>query len=479
MNFEKYNHTFTLLVYCCSGYTIHCRIYLYMDMTSGQRRRGRRLSDDLERLESQADLTRSKSARGSQRGRWILHSMRRCRLPFVILVAILFGMGLVHYMTLDTDSSAIVKSGSSFVKSNSPLGKVALVFIAHDRPEYFKESLNSVIQTNGLDRVDLIVSMDYPPQFDALEEVVGEFSTHAHPITVWKNVMPFGNFFHTSDDRITYHHKQIFRRLFNVAGYDYAIMLESDLTVSSDFLDYMFGAGHLLNPENPASENLFCISGWNDNGMQHFSLNETRLFRTDFFPGLGWMLHKSMWLEQLESQWPGRFGNYAYDIWLRDGSTTRNRDCIVPEVSRTHHISKYGSHVNGASHTWYDAMVLASGKVLIPKEEIDLVASMEAFENRIRAERLSDARIVSFSSSFQTPYNASIVVVVEDQASWYQKQTDSVPPNYFKLANEAFGLFNHNFRSRHKGLVTVTLGKSFGYTNVTLVTQRMRNYWNV
>ena len=58
--------------------------------------------------------------------------------------------------------------------------------------------------------------------------------------------------------------------------------------------------------------------------------NSTLLWRTDFFPGLGWMLEKSMW-EELNAKWPQAY----WDDWLRNAEQRKMRSCIRPEVPRT------------------------------------------------------------------------------------------------------------------------------------------------
>jgi|UniRef100_A0A7S1T5V5 hypothetical protein len=35
---------------------------------------------------------------------------------------------------------------------------------------------------------------------------------------------------------------------------------------------------------------VWCISSWNDNGHKKLASNPKKLFRTSFFPGLGWMM---------------------------------------------------------------------------------------------------------------------------------------------------------------------------------------------
>lgn len=50
---------------------------------------------------------------------------------------------------------------------------------------------------------------------------------------------------------------------------------------------------------------LRCVSAWNDNGKANLidASHPELLYRTDFFPGLGWMLTKDLWRE-LSVKWP-------------------------------------------------------------------------------------------------------------------------------------------------------------------------------
>ncbi len=54
------------------------------------------------------------------------------------------------------------------------------------------------------------------------------------------------------------------------------------------------------------------------------------VYRSDFFPGLGWMMTRSLWFE-LRKKWPRGF----WDDWLRDSAQRKNRSCLRPEISRT------------------------------------------------------------------------------------------------------------------------------------------------
>lgn len=84
-------------------------------------------------------------------------------------------------------------------------------------------------------------------------------------------------------------------------GYDFVVVVEDDLNVAPDFYEYFLGTHELL--QNDPS--LWCVSAWNDNGKAG-NIDESAaelLYRTDFFPGLGWMLTKELWSE-LAVKWP-------------------------------------------------------------------------------------------------------------------------------------------------------------------------------
>lgn len=112
-------------------------------------------------------------------------------------------------------------------------------------------------------------------------------------------------------------------------------MFSDDLDVAPDFFEYFLGLYPILLKDS----SLWCISAWNDNGKQGL-VKENKpelLYRTDFFPGLGWMLTKSLWLE-LCNKWPHAY----WDDWIRQPQQRKGRACIRPELSRTRTFGKIG-----------------------------------------------------------------------------------------------------------------------------------------
>ncbi|KAK7095996.1 alpha-1,3-mannosyl-glycoprotein 2-beta-N-acetylglucosaminyltransferase-like [Littorina saxatilis] len=100
--------------------------------------------------------------------------------------------------------------------------------------------------------------------------------------------------------KIARHYKWALNQVFHVLNHSAVIIVEDDLDIAPDFFEYFLATYPLLH-KDPL---LWCVSAWNDNGKGTLVSNEAeKLYRTDFFPGLGWMIERSMWTE-LGPKWP-------------------------------------------------------------------------------------------------------------------------------------------------------------------------------
>ena len=101
--------------------------------------------------------------------------------------------------------------------------------------------------------------------------------------------------------RITQHYRASLTATFNIwPSAKYAIVLEEDLDVSPDFFSYFSQTLRLLE-EDPS---VYCVSAWNDQGYEHTAADPARLLRVETMPGLGWILKRSLYKEELEPRWP-------------------------------------------------------------------------------------------------------------------------------------------------------------------------------
>lgn len=220
-------------------------------------------------------------------------------------------------------------------------GRAVVVVIAHNREDCLTTCLASLAKQEEATVFQVAVSLDDPPTFPKMERVAKRFRGQL-AIEVWRKSRSKPADVHTVK-KISEHFRFALTEAFDRRGFEFGIFLENDLTVASDFLSYFRSTAWLLE-EDPT---LFCVSAWNDNGIKDLVSDETRLFRTDYFPGLGWMVRNDTW-SLLRDTWPG-FPSTGWDHWLRHGSSLRPRECIVPEVPRTHHFDAHGTNVKKGS----------------------------------------------------------------------------------------------------------------------------------
>ena len=135
--------------------------------------------------------------------------------------------------------------------------------------------------------------------------------------------------------KISRHYKWALEQVFMRHGFQSVIITEDDLFVADDFFDYFQAMQRVLLKD----QSLFCVSAWNDNGKAELidTSNGELVHRSDFFPGLGWMMTRSFWIE-IRKKWPRAF----WDDWMRDSAQRKGRACLRPEISRTH-MSKHSA----------------------------------------------------------------------------------------------------------------------------------------
>ncbi|KAL3817740.1 hypothetical protein ACHAXA_010960 [Cyclostephanos tholiformis] len=191
-----------------------------------------------------------------------------------------------------------------------------------------------------------------------------------------------------------------YRRIRNPPLPKRVVILEEDIQIAPDFFSLMNATADLLDSD----ETLLAVSGFNDNGYEQLVADPRRLVRSDFFPGLGWMMSRSVWDGPASHPDTGLKRNWApngyWDDWLRESDVRRGRQIIRPEVSRSFHFG----NIDGASSGNKIADKINKIKLeenSIHWEDLDLshlVASnfADAYWNRVSraklVEKVSDAK---------------------------------------------------------------------------------------
>ncbi|XP_072244941.1 protein O-linked-mannose beta-1,2-N-acetylglucosaminyltransferase 1 [Leuresthes tenuis] len=221
---------------------------------------------------------------------------------------------------------------------NSNVFGVPVAVIAGNRPNYLYRMLRSLLSAHGVNPQMITVFIDgyYEEPMDVVE-LFGLKGVQHTPISI-KNA------------RVSQHYKASLTATFNLhPEANFAIILEEDLDISIDFFSFLSQTIHLLDED----DSLYCISAWNDQGYEHTAEDPALLYRVESMPGLGWVLKKSIYKDELEPKWPTPEKLWDWDMWMRMPEQRKGRECIIPDVSRSYHFGIIGLNMNGYFHEVY------------------------------------------------------------------------------------------------------------------------------
>lgn len=218
-------------------------------------------------------------------------------------------------------------------KAQAPVA--AVVIMACNRADYLERTIKSVskYQTSVASKYPLFVSQDgSDPHVKSKALSYDQLTYMQHldyePVQTERPGELIAYY------KIARHYKWALDELFYKHNFNRVIILEDDMEIAPDFFDYFEAAAALLDKD----KSIMAVSSWNDNGQKQFVHDPYVLYRSDFFPGLGWMLTRSTW-DELSPKWPKAY----WDDWLRLKENHRGRQFIRPEVCRTYNFGEHGS----------------------------------------------------------------------------------------------------------------------------------------
>lgn len=187
--------------------------------------------------------------------------------------------------------------------------------------------------------------------------------------------------------KISRHYRWALNQVFKTLSHSSVVIVEDDLEVAPDFFEYF----RALLPLLQSDPSLWCVSAWNDNGRDGYvdPGMANLLYRTDFFPGLGWMVLKDVW-EELEPKWPASF----WDDWMRQPEQRRDRACIRPEISRTLTFGRQGVSLG----QFYDKYLryIKLNKEFVPFTKMDLSHLKEQMYKENFEKEVYNAPVVTY-----------------------------------------------------------------------------------
>jgi hypothetical protein len=200
------------------------------------------------------------------------------------------------------------------------------------------------------------------------------------------------------------------------SGAEFIFLVEDDLLLSPDFLQMLISGANSLRTD----PTLFCISGWNEHSYEGEATDPSKLVRTGVFPGLGWMMHWKI-VDELIRKWPGVY--ITWDWWFRRPDIAKGRECIVPEIPRSHHVGKGGVHT--ADNTIYDLMIRAE----IPASDLTFnftSVELTTYDKNLKS-RVAAAEVLPSPAAFEECLKAKrsgtflIPIRTDDERRWFNK----------------------------------------------------------
>jgi hypothetical protein len=266
--------------------------------------------------------------------------------------------------------------------------------LAHARPQQLNTTLASLVSVRGIDRQQIFVLQDGNDK--RVREVVHAAGLRLVRLPGSQKEAPTAENDKTGGTIARAYHEAL-THTFDVLTSDEAIIVvEDDLLFSPDLMEFFLAGYHVLR----ADKTLWCVSAWNDNGFRGLVAEERPMpiRRTNYFPGLGWLLTRRLYKRELEPGWPREH----WDHWMRSETvhrTSKGRECLYPVVPRTFHHGARGTFMSPLLHARFFAHVAYSTDPDIHWPTKDWPAlraslSAEGYERRMRA-LLAAARPIS------------------------------------------------------------------------------------
>eukprot|EP00435_Cladocopium_sp_Y103_P011694 s595_g3.t1 len=354
---------------------------------------------------------------------------------------------------------------SSFIGEG---GQLPVVLLAHQRPTVLNKTLQSLMGLEGFSPDRLLVAQDGNDR--AVSNLLDEMKLHSLQHFAAKRSTS-GDAWKIAANRIARHYKWSIEAGFQHFQSPGLIIVEDDLIFSPDFLTYFQATAPLLD----CDPTLWVISAWNDNGFEHLVHDRKQLQRTQFMPGLGWLLQRKIWDNELAKKWPMEISaakqqvqTLNWDHWMRDPSQHRGRSVLFPQMPRAFHNGSVGTFMDPKMHQRYFAKIMINQENIswkIPSvqssRELDpdvLAAQYDRYEARV-IQKLKSAHvptsIAELSQLMLSKKNVLAVWIDVDPES-----TGSVNQGKFGAVARFFGMWHEAKRGAHRGMHELWWGET-------------------
>lgn len=360
------------------------------------------------------------------------------------------------------DVQEAIKSANDGAPSATPIsdflaagGVIPIVLLTCNRPQLLDQTLNSLFKVRGVSKSSIVVAQD------GTMKDVSDIAKQRGLVLVQntEGIRLRGGMPIDGGSRIAMHYKYALTTAFNLHPTAPAlIVIEDDLLFSPDMYEYFANVSPILERDSST----FLVSAWNDNGFRGKVRNPHTLLRTEFFPGLGWLLPRALYKQELEAKWPSEH----WDHWLRSERQHKNREIIYPQVPRTYHNGIQGTFMNLETHNRYFRNIAynTDGTVVWPSTPPPSSSSQtlpyelvyqKVYETRIRELIAKCHNVRSLSDLVD---HAGEVLCVWINVS--VEPNDYRPPDFDPIAR-FFGIWHEHKRGAHRQLHEFYWGFSY------------------
>ncbi|PON75240.1 Glycosyl transferase [Parasponia andersonii] len=301
----------------------------------------------------------------------------------------------------------------------------AVVIMACNRADYLERTIKSILkyQTSVASKYPLFVSQDGSDPNVRSKALSYDQLTYMQHLD-FERVQPERPGELIAYYKIARHYKWALDELFYKHNFSRVIILEDDMEIAPDFFSYFEAAAALLDKD----KSIMAVSSWNDNGQKQFVQDPYVLYRSDFFPGLGWMLARSTW-DELSPK-------------LKENH--QGRQFIHPEVCRTYNFGEHGSSMGQFYKQYLEPIKL--NDILVDWQSMDLSYLTEGKYAKHFADSVKKAKPVNGGDLVLKTSN-----IAGDVRIKYEDQSD-----FERIARE-FGIFEEWKdgvpRTAYKGIV--------------------------
>ncbi|PVD23743.1 hypothetical protein C0Q70_17016 [Pomacea canaliculata] len=274
------------------------------------------------------------------------------------------------------------------------LKDVPVAVIASDRPHYLYRMLRTLLSAPGADPKMVTVFIDgYFEEPLAVTQLFGLRGIQHTPLGV-KNA------------RISQHYKASLTATFSLyPESEFAIIVEEDLDASPDFFNYFSQTRHLLETD----ESLYCVSAWND----------------------------QLW---------------DWDMWMRTGYIRKERECIIPDVSRTFHFGSKGLNMNPYFQDLYfkkHSIVTHAGIKLKDLDKMKKEPYEDLVKQLLRSAKVLDHSLDPCSEEFIPPKESNSK---DDPYLMFMHMETATDYTVWKYIAKCYHIWDLDVRGFHKSM---------------------------